>query len=414
MSRSPAMHEASASAASTAQVQGARPLAERQGFSIVLGGPLYHAFRRAHLSDDAMGLVHRRIAAAILILWAPLVVLSALQGGLTGPVERSFLSDVGFQLRFLVVAPLLILSELVVHRFLRSTLHEFRARSLIPPNEEPRLEDALSEAARWRNSTLAEVVLLAAVYAVGLLFTRERYSALGTSGWYAAPAGRPGLSLAGLWLIFVSLPLLQFMLLRWYFRLFIWARFLWRVSRLDLDLDVIHPDRAGGLGFLSDSLNAFTPIALAHGVLFAGTITDRILYAGAKLADYEFVVLAGVIWLVLLFAGPLAVFAPRLEHVKRVGLRAYGALGQVYVREFRDKWLGSGPLPDEPILGSGDIQSLADLSNSFGAAEKMRIVPIRPLSALIFVLAFLLPIAPLLLTVMPAEKLVEKVVSLVF
>jgi hypothetical protein len=390
------------------------PAAERHDFSIILGGPLYQTFRRARLSDDAMGLVHRRIAAAILVLWAPLVVLSALQGGLTGHAERSFLSDVGFQLRFLVVAPLLILSELVVHRYLRSTLQEFRVRSLIPPNEEPRLADAVREAAQWRNSVFAEVILLALVYAVGLLFTRQRYIALGTSGWYAAPAGQPGLSLAGLWLIFVSLPLLQFMLLRWYFRLFIWARFLWRVSRLDLDLDVIHPDKAGGLGFLSDSLHAFTPIALAHGVLFAGAITDRVLYAGAKLTDYEVVVLAGAILLVLLFAGPLTVFAPRLEHVKRTGLRAYGALGQVYVREFREKWLGSGPPPDEPIMGSGDIQSLADLSNSFGAAEKMRIVPIRPLSALVFVLAFLLPLTPLLLTVMPAEKLIARLVGLVF
>jgi hypothetical protein len=357
--------------------------------------------------------MHRRIAAAILVLWAPLVVLSAIQGGLTGLPERSFLSDVGFQLRFLVVAPLLILSELVVHRHLRSTLHEFHIRKLVPPSQEPRLADAVSEAARWRNSALAEGLLLVVVYAAGLQFTRERYLALGTSGWYAAPTGQPGLSLAGLWLIFVSLPLLQFMLLRWYFRLFVWARFLWRVSRLDLDLDVIHPDKAGGLGFLGESLQGFAPIAVAHGVLFAGMITDRVLYAHATLAEFEIVVLAGAVFLTLVFAGPLVVFAPRLQQVKRVGLHAYGALGQAYVREFRDKWLRSGPPPDEPLLGSGDIQTLADLASSFGAAEQMRIIPIRPFSALVFIFAFLCPIAPLLLTIMPAEKLIERLVGLV-
>jgi hypothetical protein len=34
---------------------------------------------------------------------------------------------------------------------------------------------------------------------------------------------------------------LQFLLLRWYVRFFIWYRFLWRVSRLNLHLVPIHP-----------------------------------------------------------------------------------------------------------------------------------------------------------------------------
>ena len=205
--------------------------AAQQDFSIVLGGPLFQALRRAHLTDDALGLTHRRIVAVILILWAPLVVLSALQGGLSRAGAQSFLHDVGFQLRFLVVAPLLILSELVVHLRIRPIIDQFQLRSLVPRSQVARFEDAMDEAARWRNSALAEGLLLGAVYIVGLVFTRQRYLAPGASGWYAKPEGGPGLSLAGLWLVFVSLPLLQFLLLRWYFRLFVWARFLWRIAR---------------------------------------------------------------------------------------------------------------------------------------------------------------------------------------
>jgi hypothetical protein len=386
-----------------------------QNFSIVLGGPLFQALRRAHLSDDALGLTHRRIVAAVLILWGPLVVLSGLQGRLSGHAgAQSFLHDVGFQLRFLVVVPLLILSELVVHLRIRPIIDQFRIRSLVAPGQAARFEDAVDEATRWRNSAWAEGLLLCAVYVVGLLFTRQRYLAMRTGGWYATPAGGPGLSLAGLWLVFVSLPLLQFLLLRWYYRLVIWSKFLWRVSRLDLDLDVTHPDKSGGLGFLSESLIAFMPIAVAHGVLFAGMMADRILYASAKFTDFQMEIIGAALLLALLFAGPLTVFGPRLAQVKRDGLRAYGAVGQTYVREFREKWMGAGPPPDEPLIGSGDIQSLADLGNSFSAAEQMRIAPIRPSTMIYFLVAFLAPIAPLLLTVMPAEKLVAQLVGLVF
>jgi hypothetical protein len=390
------------------------PFAALQGFSLVLGGPLYQALRRAHLSDDLLGLVHRRIVAAVLILWAPLIAFSALQGGLIGPNPHSFLRDVGFQLRFLAVAPLLILAEPVVHWRMRPLVEEFRVRRLVRPNQAERFEDAVGEARRWRNSPWAEGVLLAVVYAVGLLFTRRRYLALGAGGWYADPVTGQGLSLAGWWIVFVSLPLLQFLLLRWYFRLFLWARFLWRLSRLDLDLDVAHPDKAGGLGFLAQSLNAFVPIALAHGVLFAGMITDRILFAGAKLTDFKWEVLGGAVVMLVLFAGPLLVFSWGLARLKRTGLRRYGALGQTYVRDFRAKWLDADTPPEEPLVGSGDIQSLADLGNSFGAAEQMRLAPIRLTTTIYFALAFLAPIAPLLLTVMPAEKLLAQLIGLVF
>ena len=83
------------------------------------------------------------------------------------------------------------------------------------------------------------------------------------SGWI-------NLSMAGWWHALVSVPMFQFLLLRWYFRVFIWARFLWRMSRINLKLVPTHPDRVGGLGFLTNVVYAFTPVLLAHGVLLVG------------------------------------------------------------------------------------------------------------------------------------------------
>jgi hypothetical protein len=386
-----------------------------QDFSLVLGGPLYQILRRARLSDDTLGLVQRRIVVAVLIMWAPLLVLSAIQGVLLGrSYTMPFLSDIGTHLRFLVVAPLLIFAELIVYRRIKPIVDQFGIRRLIAPHDTTRFADTLSEAKRLRESILAELIMVALVIAVGVMFTLRRYVDLGGGAWYASTTARNQLSLAGLWLVFVSLPLIQFLILRWYYRLFIWGRFLWRVARLDLDLEVTHPDKAGGLGFLADSLNAFVPLAAAHGVLFTGMLADRIFFGGAKLTDFQIEVFGGGVFLILIFSGPLTVFGPRLAHVKRAGLRAYGALGQTYVRAFRDQWLGDGAPPADALLGSGDIQSLADLGNSFGAAEQMRIAPIKPAALLYFAAAFFLPIAPLLLTMMSVEKLLGRLLGLVF
>ncbi len=381
-------------------------------FSLVVGGPLYQFLRRVRLSNEGMGLVGRRIIAVILIAWAPLMLLSALQGGLVGAGHGTpFIEDIGYQLRFLIVIPLLIIAEVIVHRRMRPIVGQFQIRGLVRPQEGARYAAALGGAARWRNSVLAEVILVAVVYAAGILFTLRRYLNMGAAGWFALPSG--SLSPAGYWLVFVSLPLLQFLLLRWYFRLFIWARFLWRVSRLDLDLNATHPDKAAGLGFLGESLAAFVPIAAAQGVLLAGMMADRILFAGAKLTDFKVEVFGGAVFLLLVFVGPLMVWFPKLARVKRAGLRAYGALGQSYVLGFREKWL-SGVSQEEPLLGSGDIQSLADLGNSYAGAEQMRLAPIQLASVGAFLAAFLAPIAPLLLTMMSLEKLIGQIVGVVF
>ena len=53
---------------------------EPPDFSLVLGGPIYQLLRRAHLSDDALTLVHRRILAGVLVTWLPLLLLCDVGG----------------------------------------------------------------------------------------------------------------------------------------------------------------------------------------------------------------------------------------------------------------------------------------------------------------------------------------------
>lgn len=386
-------------------------------FSLVLGGPLYQLMRRAHVADDTFGLLRTRVVAIVAIAWVPLLVLSLLEGqALGGPAAVPFLKDAEAQARFLVALPLLVFAELVVHQRMRLVVRQFLDRKLIPDVALPRFDAAIASAFRLRNSLVAELILVAVVYVFGVMGVWRHYIALsGTATWYAAPAGdRMALSTTGLWYAFVSLPLFQFLLIRWYFRILIWTRFLWQVSRIELSLIPTHPDRLGGLGFLSNIAYAFTPLALAHGALVAGPIANRIFYLGASLPDFKAEVAFIVLFVMVLVFAPFLVFVSPLAGAKRTGLRDYGNLAERYVREFDRKWLRGGAPPEEPLIGSGDIQSLADLGNSFEVVKTMRLAPMTRDAVLRLFAATVAPIVPLFLTMMSLEDLVRKLLGLVF
>ena len=385
-------------------------------FSLVLGGPLYQLLRRAHMAGNALELMRRRVVVISLFAWVPLLVLSALEGrAWGGAVAVPFLRDWDTHARFLVALPLLIVAELVVHQRMRLVVKQFLERNLIPPSAVSRFEDAIASAFRLRNSVLAEVLLSAFVCLVGVSVFWRQYVVLTTATWYATPSvDGMTLSRTGVWYAYVSLALFQFLLMRWYFRILIWARFLWHVSRIQLSLIPTHPDRVGGLGFLANTVYAFVPLALAHGALLAGLIANRIFYLGARLLDFKIEVAVVLAFMLCLVFGPLVVFAAQLAQAKRTGSREYGTLAERYVREFDAKWLRGGAPADERLVGSGDIQSLADLGNSFEVVRTMQIAPITRDAIVRLAAATLVPIVPLLLTMMPLEELLKKLFGILF
>ena len=383
-------------------------------FSLILGGPLFQLWKRTPLAEDTLRMQHRRLLAVTLLSWVPLLLLSVAEGhAWGGSVPLPFVQDVENHVRLLLALPLLIVAERVVYQSMRPLVQQFVKGGLVPEAERAKFEAALASSLRLRNSILAEVLLIAFVFTVGVGFTWRVHAALNVTSWYGVAAdGRWQPSLAGWWLGLVSLPLFQFMILRWYFRLFTWARFLRHISRIELKLIPTHPDRCGGLGFLALTSQMFAPLLLAQGTLLSGMMADRIFHAGATLPEFQLEIIGLVAVMVLAVLGPLLVFAPRLVAVKRAGLREYSTLGQRYVSEFDQKWLRGGAPADEPLIGSGDIQSLADLSYSFEQMQGMRLAPFTLRAALHLAAVTLLPVAPLLLTMFSLNELFERLLKM--
>lgn len=391
---------------------------ESPNFSLVLGGPTYQLLLRFRLADSAFEHVKKRMLVISLFAWLPLLLLSLSDGTVWGGVELPFLYDIEMHARFLVALPLLIYAELLIHQRMRLVVGQFLDRDIITEAVLPKFKDAIAAAFRLRNSVVIELALFILIF-VGGYFSWGTVSVVSDIGvdagtWYATLVeGDVHVSPAGYWYIVISRPVFQFIVVRWYFRLFIWARFLWQVSRLDLKLVPTHPDRAAGLGFLGASASAMAPFVLAHGALLAGLIANQIFFAEAKLTDFKLEIFGFVAVLMLFVLGPLMVFSMRLMQAKRTGLREYGILASNYVNEFDKKWVRGEVSADEPLVGSGDIQSLADLGNSFQVIREMKPVPFGRDTIMQLVFLTILPGMPLVLTMIPLEELVTKLIGVV-
>jgi hypothetical protein len=110
---------------------------------------------------------------------------------------------------------------------------------------------------------------------------------------------------------------------------------------------------------------------------------------------------------VVLALVPLLTFMRPLLIVKRKGIIKYGDLGGRYVREFEQKWIEGKGAPGEPLLGTGDIQSLADIGGSYERLDKMSVVPFDRRTVLAFAAAAAIPMIPLLLTVISLRELMQ-------
>jgi len=296
---------------------------------------------------------------------------------------------------------------------LRPVVRRFVERRIVSPQELPRFDSAIESAVRLRNSVPIECGLLLLVYTVGLWVWHGRVG-LDTATWYALPGGRWHLTPAGFWYVLVSMPILQFILLRWYLRFFIWYRFLWQVSRIDLHLVPTHPDRGAGLAFLGKSAYAFGPILFAQGAMLAGVIASRVLYRGDSLLSFKLQAGGFVAFFVLAILGPLLMFTPQMARAKRKGSADYGLLAQRYVDSFERKWVGHEAAHSEELLGTGDIQSLADLGNSYAMVRDMRAVPFGLEDISRLAAATAAPLLPLGLTIFSPEELIMRIIKVVF
>ena len=85
-----------------------------------------------------------------------------------------------------------------------------------------------------------------------------------------------------------------------------------------------------------------------------------------------------------------------------------------YTLAFDRKWIKGEAPEGEMLIGSADIQSLADLGNSFEYVRGMRLIPVDRNSIIPLIASAILPMAPLVLTMFPLDELLLKILGILF
>jgi len=390
------------------------PVVQLPEFSLFRGGLLHRFWLKIGLSGIDLEMVSRRILLVMAVTWLPLLILSVINGtAFKGDVGIPFFQDAAVQARFLAGLPFLLYGEVFAHRRMESRIQNFLRRSILTGEEIPKFQAAIDRAHRIRDSIWLEIGIAVLVCTVGVWSWRSQM-VFGTSGWFADPDGTNlNLTLAGYWLAFVSVPIFQFIIGRWYARFLIWLWFLWRVSRLKMDLMPTHPDRAAGIGFLTRATYSFGFVLLTQGAMLSGLIANLVLHNGQHLMEFRMQAIGYIVFFVGLVLAPLTVFIPSLVAAKRKGLSEYGALATEYTRDFGKRWIEKINPKGEELLGTTDIQSLADLGHSFQMIREMWIAPFGFRAVIWLAAVTAAPLLPLAFFIFSPEALVDMLLKVV-
>ncbi len=360
----------------------------------VLAGP---AYRLETLLGLQVPTTSRRVLKVVLLLlltWVPVVVLSWLAGhAFPGSVEVPLLRDPETNGRLLVALPLLEFAFVIVHLSLAVQARSFVDLDLIPARQRSDFVAAKSASIRLRESYLGEGLLLFLAYAVAI--TSRLYLGYGTGDSSWERVGKT-LTLAGWWHMLVSLPFLYFLILRWAWVVVCWSRFLFQVSRLDLELTPTHPDRVGGLGFLAWGVAAFAPLLSAMSAVVAAGLADGMYHRGLLLKDLKYDVFGFVALAILIVYAPLLSFFPALSRCRFRGLLRIGKLVWGHDRAFERKWLEKGADRGQDLVGNPDISSLADAGTVYQHVDEMWFFPFDLRAFALLVIAAMAPFAVLL------------------
>ena len=356
----------------------------------------------------------QRALFAVLIVWAPLFVLSAIESLVSGENKLgSLIGDLTVVSRYLIVVPLFILAEEGTIFRLGQIARQFVDAGIVHARDRPRFDAIIADSRRLLNSASVELVVVVLAYLAIIVLTYT-FPTEDIPLWHKVRGDGAGYSWAGWWHALVSVPVALVLLLGWLWRILIWGLFLFRVSRLDLQLVPAHPDLAGGLQFVGLSLRAFLPLSFTISTIAAGGVAQRVLYMGTSFFTFKYVVAAVVVVILLLFVGPVLVFGGKLVEARRRGIIGYGGLAGAVGGELEKKWLDYRTSIDEGALDVQHFSVTTDLYQVVSNVYQMKPFPIDTQDLIALIVVTLLPFLPALLFEIPLDEILSDLVKVMF
>ncbi len=381
-------------------------------FSLAGGSVLLKRLQRSGLLGWVPQNLKNQIVLVVLIAWLPLLVLTALNGvALGNKVRIPFLLDLVQYARFMVALPCTIAMGAYINPRLEKVLNSFVNGGIVTRKDFSRFETIVARARTLTGSMTVELVLVGLVYTFTSLGLHRDISSNVSTWHHFVSSSFMSKATAG-WFLWVSMPLLLFGWLLWMWRLAIWFYVLLRISRLDLRVVATHPDHVGGLNFVNVGVRRFSLLVFAVSSILSASIGDEILFNGASVRSFELELTLFFLICLVVTVGPLLVFTPTLVRAKLGYWGNYGPFAGKYVQSFDEKWIAHSDYAPESVLGTPDIQSLADLQHSYASISEMRAVLPNRMTIGIFVLSYVVPAIPLLMSVISLRSILSELYSL--
>ena len=357
--------------------------------------------------------IFRKIIFLFSITWLPLLILTLIQGDAINPgINISFLKDYETYTRFLIILPVIFIAERIINFQTSNSLIHFVESGIVSENNAGEYELCIRNYRRLNESKFIQIVILVVAY-IKIIFFKTYFSELADSSSWKFNKTEDIITIAGYWYGFISLPLLQYIILRLFWKFLVWASFLWKVSKMNLNLVASDPDQSGGLGFLGSAQASFGILGFIQSASLSSQIANKIVYSEYTPEDFRIYLLV-ILVASLVYLTPLIFFSKNLAKLKMKGILIYSTLGHIYSSSFEQKWVkGEGLGIDETFLGSSDIQSLADIRSSFEIVEDMKTVPINFKYILFMFILIAFPFAPLALVKYNPVELMEMLVGFI-
>jgi hypothetical protein len=356
----------------------------------VFGGPLSKLGARLGLLRDGTNSIRLGLVIGLLT-WIILMFLSLLQGSIQKVFSITLLAG---HIRFLLVIPLFFVCETWVAPRMSEFVRNIMNSGLVLESERQILDTVVHRISRMKNFWLVEVLLILATFVLphfGLSSIMPGKTS--SAAWIFEQAGG-NLTLPNAFYAWFCLPLFRFLLARWFWHLGLWVYFLYTLNRLKLQLLPTHPDRLGGLGYLEVVHEHFTPLSFAFSALQAASFAEDIISGSTPFESLYYLIPLVLLLNLVFFIGPLMLFSRKLWICRVNGLNDYMVMAHHYVEAFDQTWIKDKSVTGMLQLGTGDIQSLADLTNSVRVIDEMRTVPVNRRLIVAFIFAVVLPFLP--------------------
>lgn len=313
------------------------------------------------------------IVGLVALAWLPLLLLS---GFGPGAGVDPLLLRAEPHVRMLIALLVLLSAEPALDERIAMVVRDVPVDVRLRPLDRERWDDTLHRIRRWRDAKLFELCWLAVIYGELALAYFDRLpdrtlrwslSSLHSAQWGEATP-------AWWWYVLVSQPLLLLWLGRWLYRWLLWTVLVWRLARLQPDVQVAHGDGVGGFAVLRLPLTVLPWFLLAVGSAIAAVWFDEIASGEAEVATFAMDLLGFLLVGAGLVLVPYLLLTPRLVRARELGMLEWSALAHRCAAEFEQCWLARGEQEHANLLARPDVSTLADLCTVTRSVEQMRVL----------------------------------------